>query len=303
MEKGRSSETAMLCAMMRAAHVLQDSEPWIFNDELAAALAGMEDEISLRRALSSFEEELGRFRSAATAQAWMQTSRFSLTMRARYAEDELQAAIARGVSQYVILGAGFDSFAYRRRDLMSAVQVFEVDHPVTQGQKRARLRQLRAEIPQNVAFVPVDFEAEQSILDALREAGYRHHEPAFFTWLGVIWYLADDCIDRTLREVASAADGSEIVLDYLVPESLLDDERRQIVRMAEAAAAARGEQGGRCFEPARMAERLRAAGFVFVEDFGSHEGNARYCANRIDGLRIPELLHVIHARVAVRASI
>jgi methyltransferase (TIGR00027 family) len=298
MKKGRSSETAMLSAMMRAAHVLQDSEPWIFNDELAAGLAGMEDEASLRRALISFEEELVRIGSAATAQAWMQASRFSLAMRARYAEDELQVAIARGVSQYVILGSGFDSFAYRRRDLADAVQVFEVDHPATQEQKRARLRQLRVEIPRNVAFAPVDFEAQQSILDVLREAGYRHHEPAFFSWLGVIWYLLDDSIDRTLREVASAAGGSGIVLDYLVPEFLLDDERRQILRMSEAAAAARGEQGGRCFEPARMAERLRAAGFARVEDFGSEEGNARYCADRTDGLQIPELLHLAHARVA-----
>ena len=297
MEQGRSSQTAMLCAMLRAAHVVHDTKPCILYDDLAAGLAGFSDEASLNSALHSFEQELAGLSSAATAKAWMEISRLCIATRTRYAEDELETAVARGVSQYVVLGAGFDSLAYRRRDLADRVRIFEVDHPVTQEQKRNCLERLRVPVASNVTFVPVDFEMEQSAIGALQAGGYRHDQPAFFSWLGVVWYLTDESIDRTFREIASAASGSEVVLDYLVPQFMLDGRGRQIVQMAEAAAAARREQGGRYFEPAHMAERLRVAGFSRVRDSGAAELNARYFCHRADGLQIPRMMHLVSAQV------
>jgi len=132
MEQGHASQTATLAAMLRAAHVLWDPAPHILSDTLAAGLAGFDDEAALNGALQSFEAELAHVCSPSAARRWMEGSRLAITMRSRYAEDELESAIGRGVTQYVILGASLDSFAYRRRDLEDVVKVYELDHPLTQ---------------------------------------------------------------------------------------------------------------------------------------------------------------------------
>jgi methyltransferase (TIGR00027 family) len=121
-------------------------------------------------------------------------------VRSRYAEDELSKAIERGVAQYVILGAGLDSFAYRRRDLAEVIHVFEVDYPATQAWKQARLRTLGITLPSNLTFIPIDFE-KQALADALRAGGYRAEKPAFFSWLGVTEYLTEEaCLtDKTIE--------------------------------------------------------------------------------------------------------
>jgi len=183
------------------------------------------------------------------------------------------------------------------------VKVYELDHPLTQQKKSKRLDEMGISIPKNVRFVPVDFEAQQSIMVALGASGYQHDEPALFSWLGVVWYLSTESIDRTLGEVASSAPGSGIVVDYMLPASMLSDQCREIAQMAETAAAVRGEQGGQCFQPAQMTERLRRAGFEPVEDLGSIEGNARYWTGRTDGLRIPEIVHVASGRVAIAKNL
>ena len=129
-------------------------------------------------------------------------------MRSRYTEDELSKALARGIKQYVILGAGLDSFAYRRRDLADVLRVFEVDHPATQQWKRVRLQELGIELPPNLTFIPINFE-QQTVTAALQAGGYWPEEPAFFSWLGVIGYLTEEATFKTLREVVAAAPGSE----------------------------------------------------------------------------------------------
>jgi methyltransferase (TIGR00027 family) len=283
--------------MLRAAHLLRDSKPHILRDELAAPLAGFNDEASLNGALDSFAKEVAHISSEAIAQAWLQIGRLSIAMRSRYAEDALTKALERGVSQYVVLGAGFDSFAYRRRDLAERVRVFEVDHPDTQEMKRARLTQIQVPSAANVTYVSVDFEKQPSIITPLQAMGYRHDAPALFSWLGVVWYLSDAAIERTFREIAATAPGSEIVLDYLVPESMMDERCRQIVQIAERTAASRGEHGGRSFEPARMVEMLRLAGFAYVQDLGARELNVRYLSSRSDGLQIPEMMRLVSAHV------
>jgi methyltransferase (TIGR00027 family) len=219
-----------------------------------------------------------------------------MVMRNRYAEDELDKAIARGVAQYVILGAGLDSFVYRRPDLAGVVQVFEVDYPATQQWKRMRLRELRVELPPNLIFIPLDFEM-QPLTAGLQAGGYRPEAPAFFSWLGVTMYLTEEAIFNTLRVVASLALGSEIVFSYVVPEALLDEEHQRLLAAIKAGAAARGEPWLSCFEPAHLKARIKELGFTQVWDLGPEEANARYFAGRTDGLRVPPWFHLMSARV------
>ena len=142
MEQGQPSRTAIIAAMLRAAHLLLDADPKILRDELALSLSGVENEAALLTRLATIETEVARRSTPEVAQAMASYTRAGTVMRQRYTEDELGKAIERGVGQYVILGAGLDSFAYRRADLTGVVQVFEVDHPTTQQWKQARLREL-----------------------------------------------------------------------------------------------------------------------------------------------------------------
>jgi methyltransferase (TIGR00027 family) len=297
MNKGHPSETARISAMMRAAHRLLDSPPLIFDDTWAAQLAGFRSDVELRDAIHSFQGQLASFGTLAIAATWIRASRLGVALRGRYAEDELVKAMGRGVRQFVIAGAGLDSFAYRRRDLAPALQIFEVDHPDTQHQKRRRLEELQVTIPSHVTFVPIDFQAQTGLFTALDGTSFDPKQPTFFSFLGVSWYLNDEALDRALREFASAASGSELVIDYLLPEHLLDEECRNVARMLSAMAASHGEPGGNCFEPAQITRRLESLGFSHAEVLGAREANARYCAQRDDDLRIPDLLHLAKARV------
>lgn len=317
MQNGRFSETAKISALMRAAHRLLDRPPWIFDDTWAARFAGYGSDTELRAAIDTFQEGLTRFAAVqlatpehaasrsvtsgssalALAAHWIRVSRSGVALRGRYTEDELLKAVRRGVGQYVILGAGLDSFAYRRPRLAASLQVFEVDHPDTQEHKRARLEQLQIQLPAHLTLVPMNFQTQPSIVAALRDTRFDPTRPTFFSFLGVSWYLSDETLDRTLREVASAAIGSEIVLDYLLPEHLLGAEDQTVLRMLSVMAASHGEPGGTCFEPAQMTRRLEELGFTHATDFGADEANARYCGQRSDGLRISELLHLAKASV------
>jgi methyltransferase (TIGR00027 family) len=196
----------------------------------------------------------------------------------------------------VILGAGLDTFAYRRPDVANALRVFEVDHPATQAWKRARLHELSVATPSHLVFVPLDFE-QQSLIESLQNSGYRIDAAGFFSWLGVTVYLTCDVIFDTLRTVASMAPGTEIIFQYFLPAALLDDEGRQIREFTMKLAAARGEPYITFFEPVELAEQVRKLGFADVRDLGPEEANARYFANRADGLRMLAESHFMGARV------
>src|SRR5262249_37536829 len=160
----------------------------------------------------------------------------------------LGKALERGVTQYVILGAGLDSFAYRHPDLADVVHVFEVDHPATQRWKRGRLRELNLTLPRNLTLVPVDFE-RQPLADGLRASGHGGELPALVWGLGVKVCVREAAVSETLRDVASLAFGREIVFEYFLPEALLDDENRRRLAAIKAAGAARGEPYLSLFEP------------------------------------------------------
>lgn len=298
MEEGRPSATSMLAAMSRASHLFLDGEPKVLRDELALHFSGAENEAALRTTLDTLWTETARRTDPEFAHSVLNFYRAFVTMRHRYAEDELEKAFARGVREYVILGAGLDSFAYRQPDFTSALRVFEVDHPATQQWKRVRLHELNVALPSNLTFVPVDFE-QQTLAAELQASGHRPELPTFFSWLGVTQYLTEEAIFETLRVVANGAPGSEIVFEYSLRETLLDEMSRRMLAAFKANSAARGEPWLSLFEPASLAGRLKDVGFTETEDFGPEEANARYFSGRTDGLQLrsPSTTHLMKARV------
>lgn len=296
MEEGRPSASAIAAAMMRAAHFLWDETPKIFQDQLALGLSGVENEAALRTALTTLQAELARRSTPEIAQKLYGYARAVVVMRQRYTEDELGKSLERGVGQYVILGAGLDSLAYRRPDLATTLRVFEVDHPATQQWKRARLQALNLTLPSNLMFIPLNFE-QQTLAEGLRAGGHRAEVPTFVSWLGVTYYLTEEAVFETLGYVASLAPGSEIVFDYHPPESLLDEESRRLLATIKAMGAARGEPYLSLFEPTDLAVQVKELGFTQMWDLGPEEANARYFAGRRDGLRAQPYTHLMKARV------
>ncbi len=301
MEEGKPSTTALICAMVRAAHLLWDQPPRIFEDTLAQQLAGCGSEAALKAQIDQLDAEIARTTNPDFALTLRRSITNAVVTRSRYVEDEVDEAVSRGVSQYVILGAGLDSFAYRRSELAQVLQIFEVDLPATQAWKRARLRAAGLELPANLSLVPVDFERE-SLIDNLQMSGYRTDAPGLFSWLGVTMYLSTDAIFGTLQAVAALAPGTEIIFEYNVPKDLVDEETQKILAAATTATQARGESQGTSFEPASLAEQVRKIGFAEVTDFVPDEAEARYFRDRTDGLRPQRLNHYMRARVGPRPT-
>lgn len=304
MKAKEPSGSAIAAAMARAAHLILDMEPKILHDDLAMALIGIHDESILRSEYDAFYAQMARMTSPEYAKAFKQSYRAFAVVRHRYTEDELEKAIRRGVSQYVIMGAGLDSFAYRRRDLENKLKVFEIDHPASQEFKKARLREFNINPPGNLTFVPVDFET-QTMMDELGTHGYRKDIPAFFNWLGVTPYLTEVAVFKTLHDVASTISGSEIVFEYVLPESLLDGDARQTV----AAGSKRPtEPWLSTFAPDDLVERLLKIGFTNIIDFGPEEAKKAYLSEREDELSSSgldmlsfsmfSLAHLMKARVS-----
>jgi methyltransferase (TIGR00027 family) len=212
----RPSRTAVLTAVAR---VLQRTEPrpWVMDDHLALGLAGPEGQALLAR----LRAEVPRTHLLAFSR-W-------ICVRARYAEDVVEQAAGGGLGQYVILGAGLDSFAYRRADLLDRLRVFEVDHPATQEWKRRRLTAIGVALPAGLVFAPVDFE-RQTLREGLERAGFDFGLPAIFSWIGVTMYLTLDAIHGTLVTVARCAAGSRLVLTYNQPPTALTGATAQIDR-------------------------------------------------------------------------
>jgi methyltransferase (TIGR00027 family) len=216
--------------------------------------------------------------------------------RSRYAEEELALDVRRGVRQYVILGAGLDTFAYRNPHPEGVLHVFEVDHPTTQAWKRARLKEIGITLPSNLTFAPVDFET-QTLAEGLWGAGYDPGKCTFFSWLGVTEYLTIEAVMATLRFIASAPVGSGVVFDYMISPSLLTPAQRSRFDALAQRVASAGEPWQAFFDPRLLTRDLRAMGFGYVEDKGPEEINARYFKNRKDGLRVGSLSHVMNAQV------
>jgi methyltransferase (TIGR00027 family) len=209
--------------------------------------------------------------------------RFLIAARSRFAEESLAAAVGRGVRQYVLLGAGLDTFAHRNPFADAGLRVFEVDHPATQGWKRTRLAEAGLTPPASLTFAPVDFE-RQTLAGGLAAAGFDAARPAFFAWLGVVIYLTREAVIETLRLIASLPAGSEVVFDYGVPRTASPPEQRAYDARREARLAARGEPWITRFAPLEIAAELKRLGFDELEDLGPAEMARRYLGvDRPDG--------------------
>jgi methyltransferase (TIGR00027 family) len=279
MDEGRPSRTAQSTAQLRAAHQILD-QPRILDDPLALRIIGPAAEAAVRTN-SQRDQQLT-------------TLRAFVALRSRYAEDEVARAVQRGVRQYVILGAGLDTFAYRNPYVSSGLRVFEVDHPSTQSWKRTRLHETGIDIPATLTFTPVDFEKE-TLADGLRRAGFKADEPAFFSLLGVVIYLTKDAVMGTLKFVAAMPAGSEIVFDYSVPSSALSENERATRDVLARRVAALGEPWITYFYPPDLAREIRHLGFKQVEDLGPGEANERYFKNRQDGLSVGRAARLMKA--------
>ncbi|MEV4638382.1 SAM-dependent methyltransferase [Actinoplanes sp. NPDC049548] len=265
MEAGRPSRTAYSAARYRAAHQVMDGGA-IFADPLAVRIVGEAPDT---------EEAPGR-----------RGQRLFIAARARFAEDALATAVARGTRQVVVLGAGLDTFAYRNP--YPGLEVVEVDHPDTQAWKRRRLRDEGIEVPATLTYVPVDFEKE-SLGDR-----FAARPGAFFMWLGVVPYLSREGVDETLGFVAGV-DRAEVVFDYAMPTASMSAERRASLEARAARAARVGEPWRSSFMPAEVAMLLRESGFGEIEDLGPAELAARYFG-RPDVPKDTPGGHLLHAR-------
>jgi methyltransferase (TIGR00027 family) len=277
------SRTAYGVAMSRAAHQILDS-PRVFEDPLALALIGPKASSGIRAQEDRFNTRPARYLRA------------FLVARSRLAEDALNEAVARGVRQYVVLGAGLDTFAYRNPHAELGLRVFEVDHPATQEWKRQLISQARLKSAGSLIYVPADFERER-LADRLAANGFQAGEPAFFSWLGVTMYLSPEVIRETLRFVAQAAvSRSGIVFDYLTRPAPWDLLRRWGMKRLMRRIAAEGEPWRTFFEPAALQGELTRLGFATVRDFGPDEINARYFDHAGARLRVGGSGRVVLAR-------
>ncbi len=216
--------------------------------------------------------------------------------RTRYAEDALRAAVARGVRQYVLIGAGFDSFCLRRPEFAEHVDIYEIDHPATQGLKIQRIRACGASLPDSVHFSAADL-GTLSVAEALAKSSFDSRRPAFFSWLGVTMYLTRAANLATLRSIARCSPpGSELVFNY-IDAARLRAPTAAFQQMQERVTA-KGEPFLSGFEPDSVAEELAQCGLELIEDLSGRQLVARYERHEDATLSRPSSAHVARARVA-----
>jgi methyltransferase (TIGR00027 family) len=263
--------TAVRVALWRALHLEVDSPPHVFEDEVGLKLAAPEDGWRGRLDMSPFTRPF----------------RASIVARARFIEDLVAEQAGRGVGQYVILGAGLDTFAQRRPELASRLVVFEIDRPGPQAWKRERLDDLGFGVPAFLRLVPVDFEAGDAWWERLATSGFDAGQAAIVASTGVSMYLTKDANTATLRQVAALAPGSTLAMSFMLPIELTDPEVRPGFERAAAGARAAGTPFLSFFTPTEMLALARDAGFREARHVSAAVLAERYFAGRPDGLRPP----------------
>ena len=264
--------TAARVALWRALHVQSDAPPHVLEDEIGLKLLSPDADW---RSRGDMDPQFTR------------PFRASIVARARFIEDLVVEQASRGVGQYVILGAGLDSFAQRRPEVASHLKVFEIDRPGPQAWKRQRLIELGFGVPDWLRFVPVDFEAGGSWREGLVSAGFDERQPAIVVSTGVSMYLSKEANSATLCEVAALASGSTLAMTFLLPLELADPEVRPGLEMAEKGARASGTPFVSFFTPTEIQDLAHDAGFDEARHVSAADLTQRYFAGRTDGLRPP----------------
>jgi methyltransferase (TIGR00027 family) len=278
MENIAPSRTALATSLMRAAHTRLDPHPLI-NDPWGDRLVPESTRIEIR------DEELLRSRAYP-----------NVITRTRYAEDALRAAVSRGIRQYVLIGAGFDSFALRRPAFSAELQIFEIDFPATQTFKLQRIKECGLSLPDSVHFIAADL-SQESVAAALARSAFERDRLTFCSWLGVTMYLTREANLATLRSIASCTPaGSELVFTYF--DAQLLQVRSESFRELEQRVAAVGEPFLSGFDPATLAATLADCGLQLVEDLNGTEAVARYDRDGAHGLGQSGYSHIALARVS-----
>ena len=269
---------------MRAAHQILD-DPKILNDPIAIKIIGPEGKAEIQSQKRKLKTKLQNYLRAI------------VVARSKYTEDKFLDVLNKGVSQYVILGAGLDTCAYRNSQTYSNIKIFEIDYPATQQWKQQYLRTANITIPENVTFVPVDFE-EQSLIAQLQNGGFRLEKPAFFSWLGVTMYLTRESMLKTLRQItAHCHDDSEIVFDYAVPPSSQNFIRRLVFYLLSRKVEKFGEPWRTFYDTNTLINDLKGIGFSQFEDLDPSKINSRFFINRSDKLMVGKFGHIINAKL------
>ena len=285
MDEALPSKTALRVALRRAAHQVHDAKPLVFDDPLAVRILGPE-----------FAEEL-KHTPDSVKRPFSAGLRAFMVGRARLAEDTLAAGVRElGVRQYLVLGAGLDTFACRNP--YADVRVFEVDHPATQAWKKRMLAGAGIEVPETAKFVAVDFEKD-SLHMRLKAAGFDEAVPTVTAWLGVVPYLTSEAFRATMRLLGRFAEGSAVVFDYSQPREVLPPMEQLMLDSLSARVAKAGEPFQLFFTPEQLAEELEWLGLRVVEDLDGAAMTERYFKGRADGL----VLRGKGGRMCVAASV
>ena len=290
MKNRQRNSTAEVTAAMRAVHLLYH-QPVVISDPCALQLTSPD----LGRVCEN------RFFQWLVRREFISESLRPITAqvvsRAKYAEEKLEQAVSKGISQYVVISAGFDSFCLRRPDFSAGLQIYEIDHPATQQTKQKRLMEMLDHSPKGVEFLAVDLE-KQTIADALSVSSFLKDERVFFSWLGTIPYLSKDAVFTVLRDLASfAARGSEIVFDYSIPTYLWPPEERQSLGRIMRIIERRGEPVISFFEPDAFPNQVSPLGYHIFENMSPTELNKKYFLDRADGLVTHSAAYNIHAEI------
>ncbi len=298
MQENQVSLTAIMTAYIRAHHAMNDT-PKIFDDFLAYRLIPEERRALIEQNLTSALQLNNPERTAScsgqtpTLTSFMQAMGLpNVLSRARYTEDNLEKAVKQGVRQYVILGAGMDTFVFRRPDLLDQLQVFEVDHPATQAFKHNRLAELNWELPKNLHFIPIDF-TKESLASALTRSSYNPQARSFFSWLGVTMYLTRNEVFSTLRSITDIAPaGSTVIFDYFAPEKAAPQTQEILENLQKI-----GEPIKTNFDPSTLVLDLESSGFRLHENLSPSDIQERYFQGRTDGYYACEHVHFARAVV------
>ncbi len=264
--------TAARVALWRALHAQIDPAPHVFEDEVGLRLVAPDEKWRDRPDMDP---------------GFTKPFRASIVARARFIEDLVLEQVDRGIGQYVILGAGLDTFAQRRPEMGARLKIFEVDQPGPQAWKRQRLVDLGFGVPDWLRFVSVDFEAGEAWRERLRSEGFDYARPAVVASAGVSMYLTKDAITSTLRQVAALAPGSTFAMTFMLPFELADSEVRPGLESAEKGARASKTPFISFFTPTQMLALAREAGLSHVQHVSAAALTQRYFSDRTDGLRPP----------------
>lgn len=279
---GMPSRTALRVATLRAAHRLLD-EPIVFDDPVALPILGKDLSHAVQEDPFQFNDPMQRGLRAASI------------LRARLAEDALREAVGSGVLQYVVLGAGLDTFAYRNPYRAQGLRIFEVDHPSTQSWKKKLLDEAGIPVPAELTFAAADFETT-TLQDSLMAAGFRMDQPACFSWLGVTHYLSKQAVLDTLQFVASLPAGTSITFDFRVLPELMNRIDRVLTEFLAHYFASMGESWQSAFDPAALQAALLGMGFETATEITSATLNSRYLSRRKDGLHVGGSLRMMQAK-------